>query len=200
MGKINIYFNTSDNFALGAGTASPGILTCFTFSMDFVVLKKLKLVHFLSQNLLLTSNLIYVNLRTVQCSNFQSVKIFWQIEVCCKGTWFCEKARCNGWISPSRIYRKKKVLVPPFMRKVGRIPSFRELPKNFPCEHFRSLLRSAESPWVKREACERYMGSGTRSQCKIVWTEAVKKAVRENTVKYPSTLRLFKNLFPYVLK
>lgn len=43
-------------------------------------------------------------------------------------------------------------------------------------------------------------GSGARSQCKIAWTEAVKKAIRENTVKYPSTLRLFKNLFPDVLK
>jgi len=42
-------------------------------------------------------------------------------------------------------------------------------------------------------------GSNARFKFTTAWTTSVKKAIQEGTVKYPSTLKLFKNLFPKVL-
>ena len=90
-----------------------------------------------------------------------------------RGLDFAKKLAATVEYHQAEFIGKRKYWFLPLCEKLGGF----HLSENFEKYSLVSSVKDVKGTW----------GSGARSQCKIAWTDAVKKAIRENTVQYPST-------------
>lgn len=115
------------------------------------------------------------------------------------GTDFAKKLSATIEYNQSRFIGKKDYFFRPLCDELGGF----ELSKNFVKISLVSIFVICCDPALLVSSVKKIKGtwgSAARSKCKTAWTNAVNKAIEENSVKYPSTLQLFQNLFPNVLK
>lgn len=115
------------------------------------------------------------------------------------GTDFAKKLAATIEYNQSRFIGKKDYFFRPLCDELGGFV----LSENFVKISLVSIFVICCDPALLVSSVKKIKGtwgSSARSKCKTAWTNAVNKAIEEDSVKYPSTLQLFQNLFPNVLK